>query len=342
MKAGITDGAGKVWLEEVPVPEPNDYQCLCRNLVCATCTGTDRKHIRNQLPWKQEYPGIFGHESIGIVEETGRKVKKYRKGDMVIRPTAVYSGERYAGFTSLWGGFAEYGLVTDTEAWLADDPGAKIPSYAKFQLPLPADLELDAGDGAMLITLKEVLGFAQSVGVGLNVPTLLTGIGSVGLAFCKAVRLLGGFPLMVAARRESEFPLALALGADHVINTEKQDLAETVREITHGRGAARLIDVTGAPGYIARCLPALAPDGKVCPYATYPADDPVTGHVAADLILNGVTGEIQTHDAVCSAVRHGLLPDLHKLYSHRLPFGKLKEGFDLIEKKEAFKIVFEM
>ena len=50
MKAGITDGAGKVWLEEVPVPEPNDYQCLCRNLVCATCTGTDRKHIHNQLP----------------------------------------------------------------------------------------------------------------------------------------------------------------------------------------------------------------------------------------------------------------------------------------------------
>ena len=36
------------------------------------------------------------------------------------------------------------------------------------------------------------------------------------------------------------------------------------------------------------------------------------------------------------------VPDLHRLYSHRLPFLKLKEGFDMIERKEAFKIVFDM
>ena len=162
MKVGITDGAGKVWLDEVPVPEPNDYQCLCRNLVCATCTGTDQKHIHNKLPWKQEYPGIFGHESIGIVIETGKKVRKFRKGDMVIRPTAVYNGERYAGFTSLWGGYAEYGLVTDADAWLTDDPDAKINYYVQFQMKIPSDLQLEAGDASMLITLKEVLGYADS------------------------------------------------------------------------------------------------------------------------------------------------------------------------------------
>ena len=342
MKVGITDGAGNVWVDEVPVPKPNDYQCLCRNLVCATCTGTDQKHIHNKLPWKQEYPGIFGHESIGIVEEVGKKVRKFRKGDMVIRPTAVYSGERYAGFTSLWGGYAEYGLVTDSEAQLADDPGAKVYGCARYQLTLPADLGLEAGDASMLITLKEVLGYADSVGIGLNTPTLITGIGSVGLSFCKAVKLLGAYPVMVAARRESEFPLALSLGADHVINTEKQDLAEAVMEITKGQGAARLIDVTGAPGYVARCLPAQAQDGKVCPYATYPPDDPLTGHIPEGRIQAGSTGEVRTHDFICSAVRHGLLPDLHRLYSHRLPLGRLKEGFDMIARKEAFKIVFEM
>ena len=30
MKVGITDGAGNVWVDDVPVPKPNDYQCLCR------------------------------------------------------------------------------------------------------------------------------------------------------------------------------------------------------------------------------------------------------------------------------------------------------------------------
>ena len=209
-------------------------------------------------------------------------------------------------------------------------------------MKIPGDLELAAGDASMLITLKEVLGYAESVGIGLNTPVLITGLGSVGLAFCKALRLLGAYPVIAAARRESEFPLALALGADFVVNTEKQDLAEAVRAITGGRGASRLIDVTGAPGYVVRCLPALAEDGKACPYAKYPPGDPLQNHVAPDRILEGRTGEVRTHEAICSAVRHKLLPDLHKLYSHRLPFRMLKEGFDMIERKEAFKIVFDM
>ena len=214
MKAGITDGVGNVWLADVPIPEPDPWQCLCRNLVCATCTGTDQKHINNRLPWKQEYPGIFGHESIGVVIEVGKRVRNFQIGDMVIRPTAVYNGCRYVGYTSLWGGYAEYGLITDAAARLADDPKAELNRYVQFQLKLPSDLNLEAGDASMLITLKEVLGYADSVGVTLNTPTLITGIGSVGLAFCRAVRMLGGYPLMVAARREAEFPLALELGAD--------------------------------------------------------------------------------------------------------------------------------
>ena len=342
MKVGITDGSGNVWVENIPIPKPNDYQCLCRNLVCATCTGTDRKIVHNKMSSDHKFPGILGHESIGIVEEVGKKVRKFRKGDMVIRPTAVYSGERYAGFTSLWGGYAEYGLITDTEAQLADNPGAKFYSYAKYQMILPPDLGLEAGDASMLITLKEVLGFADSIGVRLNTPILITGIGSVGLFFCKAAKMLGANPVIVAARREAQIPLALSLGADYAVNTEKQDLTEAVMEITKGQGITRLIDVTGSAGYVARCLPALAPDGKICPYGRYPAEDPLTDHVPAERILCGVTGEVKTHDFICSAVRHGLLPDLHRLYSHRLPFRMLKEGFDLIAKKEAFKIVFEM
>ena len=222
------------------------------------------------------------------------------------------------------------------------DPDAKINTYVQFQLKIPGDLQLEAGDASMLITLKEVLGYAESAGVGLNTPVLIMGLGSVGLAFCKALRMLGAYPVIAAARRETEFQLALALGADFVVNTEKQDLGEAVREITRGGGALRLIDVTGAPGYVVSCMTALAQDGKVCPYAKYPPADPLENHVAPDRILKGRTGEVRTHDFICSAVRHHALDDLHKLYSHRLPFRMLKEGFEMIERKEAFKIVFDL
>ena len=50
MKAAITDGKGKVWIGEVPRPVPGEYECLCKTKACATCTGTDSKHIHDKLP----------------------------------------------------------------------------------------------------------------------------------------------------------------------------------------------------------------------------------------------------------------------------------------------------
>jgi threonine dehydrogenase-like Zn-dependent dehydrogenase len=341
MKAAITNGSGDVWVEDIPMPEPNDYQCLCKHLVCATCTGTDKKHIHNQLPWKQNYPGILGHESIGVVLETGKKVKRYRTGDMVIRPTPVYSGDKFAGFTSLWGGFAEYGLVTDAASWLADDSAATPSSYSQYQLTIPTELGLDPADAAQLITLKEVTGYAHSVGVTLNTSTLLLGAGSVALAFCRGIKLLGAYPLIVAARNDSQLEVAKKIGADFVINSSRQDLREAVLEITGGKGAQRMIDATGSPQYIEKCLAALAEDGKVATYATYPANDPVAQHIPADKLISGKTGEVWTHEYFLSALRHGMVR-LDDLYSHRLPLRMISEGFEMISRKEAMKIVFDI
>ena len=58
-------------------------------------------------------------------------------------------------------------------------------------------------------------------------------------------------------------------------------------------------------------------------------------------LLEGKTGEVRTHQWACSAFRHGLLR-LNELYSHIMPFAEIVEGFRMIERKEAFKIVFEM
>ena len=341
MKTAVTDGQGKVWIETLPEPVPNDYQCLCRNLVCATCSGTDRKHIHNELPWKQTYPGILGHESIGVVVECGKKVRNFKPGDMVIRPTAIYQGETYHGFNSLWGGFAELGLVTDAAAITADGASLKINAYVQYQMKIPADLGLSAADAAQLITLKEVMGYAASLGVTLNTPVLLLGAGSVAYAFCKGIKLIGGQPLIVAARRDEQLAIAGRQGADHLINVSKENLIAAVRDLTSGAGVRYIIDTTGSAPFLASTLPALADDGRVGPYATYSASELVRNFVPADKIGKANTGEVATHALACSLVRHGMLR-LDELYSHKLPLRMIAEGFDMLERREAFKIVFEM
>ena len=342
MKAAITDGQGKVWIGEVPRPEPNPYQCLCRVLACATCTGTDTKHIHDKLPWKQTYPGILGHESIGEVIAVGAKVKAYKLGDWVLRPAAVYPGETLGGFSSMWGGFAEYGVVTDGAAMRADNPGATVNNYARFQLVVPRDLGVRPADWTMIITLKETASYASSLGVKLNSSVAVLGAGSVGIAMLRFAKVFVATPLLGVARRDEQLAYARdVVGADAVVNVSREDPVARLRELTGGRGLDLIIDTSGDADFVARCLPALNDQGKVAGYATYPRGDALASHLPADKVATGRTGEDVAHEFMLDAVRLGLV-NLRDYYTDTLPLAKIAEGFARLESKQAMKLVFEM
>ena len=341
LKAAVTDGKGSVWIEDVPAPEPNDYQCLCRMLACATCTGTDRKHIQDKLPWRQDYPGILGHESIGEVVEVGAKVTAFGRGDLVLRPTAVYPGERLGGFSSLWGGFAEYGLVTDAAAMRRDDPSAETNNYVRFQQKLPPDLGVSPADATMVITLKETASYVASVGVKMLTSAVILGAGSVAFSMCRFAKVFGGSPVIVVGRRDEPLAHARKLGADVTINAREADVAQAVRDATDGEGADIMIDATGNAEFAKACMPALAADGVVAFYATYPADDTTRETLDPARVRRGSTAEDAAHPYMMDAVRLGLV-NLADFYSHRMPLAEIAEAFDMLDRKKAFKIVLEM
>jgi threonine dehydrogenase-like Zn-dependent dehydrogenase len=342
MKAALTDGQGKVWIGEVPRPEPNPYQCLCRMLACATCTGTDLKHIHNKLPWQQTYPGILGHESIGEVIALGAKVRNYRLGDWVLRACAVYPGGTLGGFTSMWGGFAEYGLVTDAAAQRADHPDAAPDGYSRFQLTVPRDLGVRAADWTMAITLKETAGYVASLGVRLNSSVAVLGAGSVGIALLRFAKIFGATPLLAVARRAEQLDYARqVVGADAVVNVSREDPAARLRELTGERGLDLIIDSSGDADFVARCAPALNEQGKVAGYATYPRGDSLAGRLPAERIASGTTGEQEAHEYMIGAVRLGLV-NLRDYYTGTLPLAEIAEGFARLERKQAMKWVFVM
>ncbi len=342
MRAAITDGQGRVWVGDVPQPQPNPYQCLCRMLACATCSGTDLKHIHDKLPWQQKYPGLLGHESIGEVVAVGDKVRAFAPGDWVLRPTAVYPGETLAGFSSMWGGFAEYGLVTDAAALRADDPQAAVNNYTRYQLRVPRDLGVSPADWTMIITLKETAGYAASLGVTLNSRVAVLGAGSVGIAMMRFAKVFGATPLIGVARRDAQLAYARdVVGADAVVNAAREDPAARLRELTGGQGLDLIIDTSGDPQFVARCVPALGENGKVAGYATYPRGDTLANHVPAARIAAGRTGEDIAHDYMVAAVRLGLVT-LREYYTDTMPLARIAEGFARLETRQAMKIVFEM
>ncbi len=343
MKAAVTDGRGKVWIQtDIPVPQPDAYQCLVKIAACAGCTGTDVKHIHDKLPWQQTYPGLLGHESIGQVIEVGARVTAYAEGDWVLRPTPVFPGDALAGYSSMWGGFSEYGLVTDAAALVADHPDITPNNFTRFQLTVPELPGVTPADWTMIITLKEVAGYAASCGVRLNLPTVVLGAGSVGTAMMRLAKILGATPLIAVARRDEQLEsVRTVTGFDAAVNATTTDVIAAVRKLTGGKGAELIIDTTGSLEFMEACVPALSETGKIAGYATYARGDSAANHVPAGKLTAGRTGEDTTHDYMLAAVRMGLV-NLRDFYDCTMPLADIAEGFELLQAKKAAKIVFVM
>ena len=148
MKGLVVEAAGKICLrEDLPLPEIDAYQVLCRNVGCGICNGTDMQLINGQMPFIQ-YPFVLGHEAVGQVVAVGEKVRSFQEGDYILR--SALPG--LPGYHSFWGGFAEYGVADDYAARLADHAGADIETSTRQLVPAG----IDPVEATMLITLKEV------------------------------------------------------------------------------------------------------------------------------------------------------------------------------------------
>jgi NADPH:quinone reductase-like Zn-dependent oxidoreductase len=84
-----------------------------------------------------------------------------------------------------------------------------------------------------------------------------SGIGTMAIKLAS----LFGIQAIVTCGSEQKVDAALKMGAVHAINYRAQDFVEEVREFTHGRGVAVVLDMVGGD-YVARNLACLADDGR--------------------------------------------------------------------------------
>ena len=115
MKGLIVDEQGCVRLvNDIPFPEPGDYEALVKVECCMICNGTDMEIIQKKLEETTRYPLVLGHEGVGVVVKTGKKVRNIKVGDRVLRVSLPDSEKYYSG----WGSFAEYAIVKDGKAMI--------------------------------------------------------------------------------------------------------------------------------------------------------------------------------------------------------------------------------
>ena len=340
MKAFVVHEDGRRGLEDLPIPAFGPYEARVKLLSCGVCNGTDMKIIHKKFKGVEDYPVVLGHEGVAEVVEIGEKVKYLKPGDRVLLP---FIGQLPEGYSSAWGTYAEYNVVTDCQAMLDDGLTPEDFAYAQRLIPR----EFDPVDAAMIITLREVYSTMGIFGFSAGKSLAILGLGPVGLSFVRFAKLIGMGPIIAMDIDDEKLELARQLGADHLLNTRGLSIPDEVEKIIPD-GVDFALDAVGVTGFIGDGMAIIKPGAKVCVYgisaqmnapldwSRNPYNWTLQFNQFPDKKLEGAV-----HDQIIQWIQEGKL-DMGFFVSHRIPFARMNEAFDMIERKEKMlKMVVE-
>jgi aryl-alcohol dehydrogenase len=322
--AVLRDRGGPLKIESVEMEAPRTDELLVRIVASGICH-TDIGLIDD---WDgATEPVVLGHEGAGIVEAVGRRVKGIMQGDHVVlsfqscgrcsscrhgRPAdcerfyqANFGFERLDGSNALersgirghffgQSSFATHSLATKRNVVI-------VPRELPLELLAPLGCGLQTGAGTVMNSL------AVPAGAGIAV----FGTGAVGLAAVMAARIVGAEPIIGVDILPWRLKLALELGATHIIDASRGDVAARIAKINES-GVDYVVESTGSTEMERAAIDVLKPKGRVAL---------LTGNMEARSFAGGrkAVGVIQGN-----AVPQRFIPKLIDLYrAGRFPFDRL-------------------
>ena len=277
-------------LEDITVGEPGPGQVRLKQ----TAIGVNFHdiYVRSGLYQTLTLPGIPGLEAAGVVEAVGEGV------------TAFAAGDRVAYTSGNYGAYADQRLI---------DAGRLV------RLPDDIDDVLVAGMMVRGLTARILLTDVFPVREG-SVILVQAAAGGVGQLLCQWARHLGATVIGTVGSQEKA-ERARRHGCHHVILYREQNVVDTVKQLTDGRGVDVAYDSVGKDTFY-DSLACLAPrghlvnfgqsSGPVEPLAmprlaagSFTVVRPMLGHYTADPADRDAAA-----DAFFQALRDGILtPD---------------------------------
>ncbi len=292
--AMVQTAPGRLEPMDLDIPDIDENSGLLRVEACGIC-GSDHEQFKGVLP--VEMPVVPGHEPLGIIEAIGDKAAErwgVDVGDRVAVETMLAChicrnclGGRYhlcerreiisyiplSKPPGLWGAYSQY-MFLDGRSVIHKMDSALRPEIAVMFNPLGAGFrwaveipQLQVGDTVVIL-----------------------GPGQRGLAAVIAAREAGAGTIVVTGLEADRRKLALAreFGADHTLEVENDDLKARIREITDGRGADVVLDVSAyATEPVADSLDYVAQGGTVV-LAGVKGFKPVPDFVSDKIVLKEI------------------------------------------------------
>ena len=224
----------KVSIKEEEVREPKAHEVVIKTHCTLISIGTELTAYSGQFPkpsrWAEyvKYPFRPGYCNVGEIVKVGSHVRQFKPGDRV---------------ASL-GGHAEYVTIPENEL-------IKVPDEV-------------SNDEATFHTIAVgVMNSVRLAKASLGDLVVVIGLGLLGQMATIFSRLSGAFPLIAVDLSDFRLKLAKQSGAHYVINAQREDVYSMVYEISEGRMADIVFEVTGNPNVIPMAIKLVRSLGKL-------------------------------------------------------------------------------
>lgn len=341
MKAAvITRNYGlEIW--DVPVPEPGDYEVLCKTTYGATCAGTDLRLMRGGHPNPVSYPAILGHESVGRVVAVGKKVRNFKEGDLITRVGAPPVPQMRLGVC--WGGFSEYSIAKDH--WEMRRRGENKVLWEKNRVNQVIWREVEEKDAPLIITLRETLSYFKRLNIPRGSDLLVIGSGANSLAFAR-YGVLHGCRVIVtgSGKRKPSFE---RIGIFAYLDYKTENLREELRGILGDKSLLDgIIDGVGSSEVLNTCLGMLKENGIVGIYGWNDRSKSGIHAFSAERSFRVYAGgydEEETHGDVCALLVAGKI-DAAAWYDKEIPvaLAEIGSAYERLKSHEAMKYLIRM
>lgn len=220
----------QVELGEFTLPDLKPGEVLIQTEYSVISAGTEKAWLKGMPNTSNKFPQYPGYSASGRILEVGPDVSGLQVGDRVLCHATGHRSH-------------------------AIKPAKKL---VKIE-----DEAISSRDAAFAEIVSIAMQGVRKAKLELGESMLMMGMGILGQIAVQLAQLSGGLPVIAADLNEARRRLALQLGADYALDPTDGQFAEKVKQLTHGRNANAVIEVTGVAAALKQALASTARQGRV-------------------------------------------------------------------------------
>jgi L-iditol 2-dehydrogenase len=286
--------------------------------------------------WNQSHTFAHGHETAGVVTEIGADVTNVQPGDRVVIECFSHCGDCLYCRTGHYnhclqrkgvsheqhGGFAEY---------------TTAHASALFKIP---DAMSDE-EGALVEPLAVGVRALAQAGATHRDRVAIIGGGTIGLMCLAVAKANGVKETLITVKYPQQAAVARALGADHIVDVNENDLRAVVKEHTNELGMDVVIETVGGAAQFNDALAIVRKRGRIVLVAGYhkALEVDLARLVWAEPVVTGsncygYSGLQTDFDAAIALIANGKVA-VTKLVTHHFPLTAIAEAFRVSADKRS-------